>query len=294
MKIFPKQVNFKARNIYTFFLGGLVAFTFVAAVAYDTGPPAALTGAPNSTGKESTCTKCHAGTVNSGSGKGILTLGDTSKLYKPGATYELELTCNDASINKFGFQITALDEANNPVGTFPKPAVPTQQLLTSVDGKLTRTYITHTKKGTSTTTPGATVWKIKWTAPATSEGKITFYVAWMASNAGTGERGDKVYNFTQSFDPDLTNLESKELPQSWSISPNPSNGTIKLNFPLNDARNVDLQLVDLQGKTVYRQSWEGVSGTFSPAIETPNLPSGVYTVKIQAGSQSFAKRIVIE
>lgn len=289
-----KNNTMSISRITLLFLAGISCFSLIAAVSYVTGPPPSMTGAPTSKSKETTCVNCHLAKLNAGKGTGKLTLNDSSSAYTPGKSYELNLTCVDENITRFGFQITALNESNEPVGTFPEPTNPNQQLITGeVDGS-TRSYVEHTMKGTSTTTPGKQLWKIMWQAPEKGTGKVTFYVSWVAANANNQISGDNVYNFKTSFEEQLTNLEAKSFPDNWSLAPNPTNGTITLNLPLKGTEEVNLELLDLHAKTQYSQRWQEVSGIFNPTIRIPNIPLGYYTVKITVGQESFFKRIIVQ
>ena len=83
---------------------------------------------------------------------------------------------------------------------------------------------------------------------------------------------------------------NKQLRSNFSLPfdvyPNPSNGTINIEFPNNDA-TVEIQLIDLNGRTVLET---GLSGTY---FRLENLPKGIYILKVHMYNQYFVQKIVI-
>src|SRR5215203_393475 len=96
------------------------------------------------------------------------------------------------------FQLTALDGASKPVGTF-----------TLVDRGVTRTargsgnlagrvYVEQTSTGTFEGKAGSASWDVKWTAPAADAGRVTFYAAGNAANSNNQSSGDNIYTTSVS------------------------------------------------------------------------------------------------
>ena len=91
----------------------LVASVLLAAtgaLAYTSGVPTGLTGAPG----EDTCANCHDN-LNTGPGGATITAPGT---YSAGETIEVLVDVFHAGQEKWGLEITALDDSNQPVGQF--------------------------------------------------------------------------------------------------------------------------------------------------------------------------------
>lgn len=147
-------------------------------------PPAGRTNAPN----ESSCTGCHSGTLNSGSGSLSFSFGSGQNSYTPGNTYSITVGVTDATKSVFGFEMTALDNNNTTsVGTFAVVNSGNTSLSTSSISGSSRQYIGH-KSGNSNSS-----WTFNWTAPSQGTGKVTFYLVGNATNNSGNTLGDLVY-----------------------------------------------------------------------------------------------------
>src|SRR5689334_22813791 len=80
-------------------------------LAYSSAPPAGYTGAPG----EFTCKECHV--PDSGAGTGHISI-TAPPSYVPGQTYQITVTHTNADTTRkrWGFQLTALDDANEKAG----------------------------------------------------------------------------------------------------------------------------------------------------------------------------------
>lgn len=157
------------------------------------GPPASRTGAPS----EQTCalSGCHTSfALNSGSGS--LTLSGLPATYLAGQDVVLTVTLTQAGALAFGFQVTALDDQGRSAGTLTVTEGNRTQRTTSVVGGALRQYIQHSFNG-SLQGGNQGVWTFRWTAPALSTGRVTFYVAGNAADGRGSESGDRIY--TRSF-----------------------------------------------------------------------------------------------
>ena len=164
----------------------LVASVLLAATgsyAYTPGVPTGLTGAPG----EGTCANCHDN-LNNGSG-GVTITAQTE--YQEGETIDVFVEVSHMSQEKWGFELTALDDSNQPVGQFVITDSERTQLDT--DGDTGRQYVMHTATGCDPgmmhASPG---WLFQWIAPA-GRPSVTFYTAAVAANNGQGANGDFVY-----------------------------------------------------------------------------------------------------
>jgi len=174
----------------------------VASVAqgYTPGVPTGLTGAPG----EGTCANCHDN-LNTGSGSVVVSAPTD---YSAGETIEVFVQVSHNGQKKWGFEITALDDSDQPVGEFTITDAARTQL--DVDGDNGRQYVMHTEAGTDEDVldenPG---WTFDWTAPA-GRPDVTFYVCAVAANNGQGTNGDFCY--TASLSSTVTAIEDAS---SW-------------------------------------------------------------------------------
>ena len=168
------------------------------ALGYTPGVPTGLTGAPS----EETCANCHD---NLNTGSGWLTITAPNQ-YLPGETIDVFVQVGHDGQEKWGFEVTALDGANEPIGSL----VVTDALRTQYDsdGGTGREYVMHTEEGTDTgvldVSPG---WSFQWTAPAGARQSVTFYACAVAANDAQGTNGDWVY--TQSLTLSETGIEDE-------------------------------------------------------------------------------------
>ncbi len=172
------------------------------------GPSWGYTSAPSS----SNCRGCHSSYSLQNSGplhKKIDLRMNSFKGggYLPDSSYEFLLVFKDTLHSKAGFQMTVLDENNDPAGTFGTLDIRTQVGSKFVSGK-TRSFIGHTNSGNSHQASDSISWRIKWTAPSKNIGKITFYLNVVSANKASGNRGDFV--FAKTFTAEPSNL----LPQA--------------------------------------------------------------------------------
>ncbi len=184
----------KLRRITTL---AILLFTSTSLViAFSGGPPNARTGAPLiGGGNELNCTQCHSGTVNSGGGTLTVSAPGT---YVPGDTVLVDIDLAQTGQFRWGFEITALDSALAPFGTFVTVDPTRTQIDT--DGSTGREYAKHTSAGTDAGTPDAAPgWTVGWVAPLTSGGgPVTFYAAGNAANGNGANSGDFIYTTSQS------------------------------------------------------------------------------------------------
>src|SRR5919202_6244682 len=110
------------------FLAGLAAYLITdnfanrKAYAYSSGPPAGFTNAPG----EFNCRECHLPTD---AGTGTISISAPAT-YVPGQTYQITVTHanQDPTRLRWGFQLTALDDANEKAGDLQSTSPRTQVL----------------------------------------------------------------------------------------------------------------------------------------------------------------------
>ena len=175
-------------------------FVVVAAYAKVTGPDAGYTNAPGDFGN---CTACHNDPVEEpDKGPGSVRINGVPATYQPGQQYTLTVTVQQTNRVRYGFQLTVIDRTGSRAGTLASLGPETQ--VNVITGPGGRQYIEHTQLGTNPTGVGVGSWQIRWTAPSTDIGTVTFYVAGNAADGNLSTFGDYIY----------TNLVTSDSPES--------------------------------------------------------------------------------
>ncbi len=85
--------------------------------------------------------------------------------------------------------------------------------------------------------------------------------------------------------------EYKELQNSVSILPNPSNGSFKLQFDGLKSGKIDISIYDVTGKLVYQNNHQVINTLTNFDID---VKRGLYFVKIEHNEQIIIKKLMIE
>ncbi|HIA66080.1 TPA: hypothetical protein EYN98_08435, partial [Candidatus Poribacteria bacterium] len=161
-------------------LVGLHSFSF----ARSGKPPTAANGKSYSGAPgESTCLSCHGDSSN-----GSLTISDLPDAYQGELPYTIKVKLSQSGRIRWGFVMTALDTDGNQAGTFETADGNTQTF--SSGG---RQYIGHTSTGTAAGQQDSQTWTLRWIAPASSLGNVTFYASGNAANNNGENTGDNGY-----------------------------------------------------------------------------------------------------
>jgi hypothetical protein len=214
-------------------LQAILLLLLVAAFAYAsvTGPEARYTGAPGDIG---TCVSCHDEFKQEDIGPGSVRINGVPATYTPGAQYPISITVQQAGRIRFGFQLTALDSTGDRAGTLS--AVDGSTQVNSITGAGGRQYIQHAQAGTSGQT--TRTWQVRWTAPSTDMGTVTFYVAGNAANNNGDNQGDYIYTNTARADSPSTVVALSLLTELDGMSLG-NGASIKINWSMTNPSSVD-------------------------------------------------------
>lgn len=166
----------------------LAAFTIERS---SSGAPSSHTGAPG----EQTCATsgCHDDNVaNTGTASIKIDLG-TATNYVAGKKYTIKVSVSDNNVNRFGFQLVALNNQSMNVGTFVITDQARTQIMKNDHNFKDRDYVTYTFNGTDATSSGMSEWMVDWIAPSSSSGPVTFYAAGVSANDDMSDKGDYTY-----------------------------------------------------------------------------------------------------
>ncbi|KAA3605030.1 MAG: hypothetical protein DWQ01_20750 [Planctomycetota bacterium] len=157
---------------------------------FSSGPPDGVAAEPPS---YTNCTVCHSGAeVNSGSGS--LSIQNVPAEYVPGQVYSLTVEIDDPAAMRWGFEITAVDEAGTGIGSFTI----TDTTNTQFSSQAGREYVKQTGTGSFAGSAGPQSWSFDWTAPAAGSGTVFFYAAGNAANDNSNSSGDMIYSAATS------------------------------------------------------------------------------------------------
>ena len=157
----------------------LLVFSFFL-VSNSSNPPDGRTGAPG----ETNCTSCHGGN-NSNNFEGSLLIEGLPEQITPNATYTISVISTKTGGNptRTGFQLVALDEANQNVGILANPSA-----SSTLKNSNQRTYFEH-NPAIDFQQENQVSWTVDWAAPATIDTEVTFYANSILGD-GAGSRGD--------------------------------------------------------------------------------------------------------
>jgi cytochrome c553 len=243
-------------------------------------PPAAKTGAPGA--GEGDCTDCHGGSIQNGSSTHTVAFSGANDMYMPGQTYTIDLSLNGA-MNKNGFQVVALKDADNTsVGSWTVTGTDEATMTGN-----SRDYIGHSASGSAQTS-----WNFDWTAPATSEGDITFYIISNISNNNGGTSGDIISTSTFSISENTASIAENKF-DDVTIGFIGNNNEISINGVNPDFGSVTLEIFNLSGKLVERKRANDISGSFNWRLKK-NHSEGIYMVSIRNKTDKIVRKLFLK
>lgn len=263
---------------------------FQAAPSNANGPSGGQSGAPG----EQNCTSCHSGATQSGTNENLLVINNDIGFgitqYTPGATYTVNLTMASNPAKK-GFQVTALNAANTMAGNFVAGA--NTQLKTATISGGQRKYATHKS---SSNTSATQTWNWTWQAPATSEGAVTFYVATNKANNNNNDNGDVIYLSQHIFVNDDASVNEAQVENNFAVGYGVEKEELIISFSTLSIVPISLNLVDLQGKSVWSKKLDNASvGQNKEFVAVPkHIPNGMYVVHFFLGNKAYSAPISIQ
>ena len=283
------------------FIGGVFAFQSVGgneklekfsskAHASAGGNQAGLTGAT----EENNCTQCHSGSVLDGSTENQILVYNSSfqqvTTYVPGETYTISLQMA-SNPSKKGFSATILENTNNnKVGTTAGMAIGGTTDFSNAGQ--TRDYVSHT--GASNTSD-TSVWTWNWTAPVSDEGPVTIYLASNSANNDGGPAGDAIYLSERILNSTLS-LSEQEVDATNFVAGYSSDGNnVTVRFNSEEADNMNFNLVDMNGRSVYHQDLStSIIGGNTHTITLPEeIKNGLYIVHFFVGNKAMSSNLVV-
>jgi hypothetical protein len=283
----------------TFFMLVILQMSSLKLKSNDAQPPqAGVAGDPG----ETTCNNCHTGTTTVSAGvftlklspdsaglAGTANIVTASTQYIPDSTQwvSIELTGTNGNTPKYGFQLTALDTANNQAGTFTLTnTTNTSMQSSSFTGRF---YVGH-KAANATTT----AWSFKWKAP--HSGKVTFYYTGNIANGDGTDIGDDVYESSSSVTAGPVINGIADIPSNINSAmayPVPFANNLNTELSLDKSAPLDIALISMEGRVVRElYSGQAAGGRFTRSFDMGGIASGVYYMHIRSGSSTQVIKVI--
>jgi hypothetical protein len=254
--------------------------------------PLGSTGAPG----DFTCAKsgCHVGSeLNAGLAQLNLDFNTSAQNYQPNEVYDMSVSLTQQGIERFGFQVLALNAQNENVGEFiitDSARTQTQQGVGPYQGK---TYLTYKYAGTNPFSAGLGKWDFKWKAPSTNQGEIKIFVAAVAANNDGTDLGDTVYTKQFALQGTVSSISDfNNSPFNFTVFPNPATDKLTINFAEKTSENIALQISDLQGKKVFAETIH--PATKGTQINVSSFAKGTYILSVQNGEKLSTQKVIIQ
>lgn len=112
---------------------------------------------------------------------------------------------------------------------------------------------------------------------------------------------NKRINITDASDDDMKLIgkpaglsDNKLAIDRINFYPNPNTGKFNLDFNLKSKGNTEVNIINLEGKSIYKDELPDFSGNYNKEIDISANPKGIYFVKIKQGDHTQLKKLVLE
>jgi len=232
-------------------------------LAYSSGPPNGMTGAPG----EGLCTSCHSG----GTRNGTPFFSPTIPV-NPGDTVLFTVKLVDPDARRWGFELTLVDPSGVTVGTFELLDATRTQMSTQSG----RTYVKHTSQGTFAGQGDSVSWNFLWIAPSNPV-NVTVYIAYNGADGNGAPSGDAIYALSVPIQ--VTAVQEKPHARKLQVVVVPGG-------------------IRLEGEATVVSVFEASSGRLHLRkallpMEILPLPRGVYVLKFAGKGGAHPIRVVI-
>jgi PKD repeat protein len=104
-------------------------------------------------------------------------------------------------------------------------------------------------------------------------------------------------DWSQSLSITVTNtvgLAEEGMRISLLVSPNPNNGTFRLNVQGESSEHVSLAILNLLGEKIWEEKYLTINGGLTRMMELGKVPRGIYLVRIESRSSSTVHKFIIQ
>lgn len=229
-----------------------------------------------------TCNSCHGnGNMGSIPVTGDLTLTKPDgNLYAAGIDYPMTFSVDKARV-RHGFQVIALDEQGNSVGTLSDTS---DNVQVEVDAVHSVSHVSHHNLPNS----NGNTFHFNWKAPTNYQGEITFHMIAVAANGNRSNDGDIVYYDTMKLRYDATVGINDFGKLNTIVYPTLTRSTIWINRE--SSETLQASIFNREGQKVLETFIYETHGS----IDIAGLGSGLYFVHLsnEQGASSIQKILI--
>jgi hypothetical protein len=200
----------------------------------------------------------------------------------PNTTYYMSLQLNGTA-SRYGFSLSALDNANAQAGSF---TVTNATSTATVTGASSITNMSH--KAANTTKS----WEWQWTSP-NSLSAVNFYYAGMLSDGTGGTDNDVVYKSSVGINGTNSIRESDGLLSSLQVFPTQTMSKVAVNISLEQNIETTISLMSLTGQVAKVLAKEKmIEGENQYVFDLTEVPQGNYILVVNSGKNTVTKPII--
>lgn len=243
------------------------------------GTDPGYTGSPGDGYKN--CSNCHGGMAVTK--EGWITSDIPEEGYVPGETYTITATNSAMGSTRFGFCVSPQALNGDLLGAL----LITDTLRTKLVGD--NKYVTYRADGVEGV--DSNVWVFDWVAPKAGTGNVVFYGAFNSNPGHKGSDGTTLSTLTVKEKGSTGLVSISDKVSNLLIYPNPVSDFVKVSFDLNGSRNVNIDISDVNGKSIVVIAKGKQRGTISKEVNTKGWAEGIYLLRIEVDRQLFTRKI---
>jgi len=117
--------------------------------------------------------------------------------------------------------------------------------------------------------------------PFGSGGAVDWYIGWDFSPA-----------IALNFDPTI-GFDAVEGGDKLVVSPNPANDVLNINLNLAKASNVQIDMIDMNGKVVFNKNIQANLIGYKEELSLSGFANGIYTIQVRSANGSSSQKVVV-
>jgi hypothetical protein len=75
--------------------------------------------------------------------------------------------------------------------------------------------------------------------------------------------------------------------------PNPANDVLTVQFNSNEANDIRINIVSMDGKLVFTQNAKAFSGQYTSRISLDGLSNGLYSVQVMSNNATYTQKVAV-
>lgn len=264
----------------TYTISATISVIFL--LAFSSSPPNGRTGAPG----ETTCANCHGGNTPL---QGSVEIEGLPDRIMGGTSYDITVRAvvSTGTGMRAGFQLVALDENNQNVGTLAE-----EGNNVGFETFNSRNYASH-RSAKNFNGENEITYNFQWIAPEDKEsGLVTMYAASVLANGNGSSGGDRVVTNSRTAEFEVsTSISDKDLSAAIVSFPNPAVDYVQFTWDSYQvSQGARITISNMNGTILIQQDC-GIGST-QERIEIQSLASGIYLAAIEIDGRIATKKII--